>query len=186
VKECDKASWSKIIEIYCGQYGVHLDPRTAYQRCQELQYSQFGSVQGLMDAMHDYQHMAPRRLNDETLESIWWNKVPLEFQKELGEIPDGSAQELLQRLLRAESVIQERARQSSSSEGNPRKERHGETVISKSGNISQDRSSSGSVPIKAKHQLEMTMKGVKKTRHLAKNCTGSKTKSSIRVGVDCP
>jgi len=36
------------------------------------------------------------------------NKVPIELQKELGEIPDGSVQELLQRLLRAEMVIQER------------------------------------------------------------------------------
>jgi len=191
VKECDKASWSRIVEIYRGQYGVHLDPRTAYQRCQELQYSQFGSVQGLMDAMRDYQRMAPRRLNDETLESILWNKVPLELQKELGEIPVGSVQELLQRLLRAESVIQERARRSGLSEGNPRRERQGETVFSKSGKVSQDKSSSVSVPTKAKHQLEMSMKGVRcfkcqKTGHLAKNCTGSKVKSSFRVGVDCP
>ena len=45
----------KIVEIYCGQNGAHLDPRIAYQKCQELQYSQFGSAQGLLDAMRDYQ-----------------------------------------------------------------------------------------------------------------------------------
>jgi len=39
-----------------------------------------------------------------------WNKVPIELQKELEEIPDGSVQEFLQRLLLAEMVIQERAR----------------------------------------------------------------------------
>jgi len=129
VKEDDKAMWSKIVEIYRGQYGVHLDPRTAYQRCQELQYSQFGSAQGLLDAMRDYQHMAPRKFNDETMESILWNKVPLELQKELGEIPDGSVQDLLQRLLRTETVIQERARRSGSG---PKKVRQGETVYNKS------------------------------------------------------
>ena len=44
------------------------------------------------------------------MESILWNKVPLELQQELKEIPDGSVQELLQKLLRAEATIQERAR----------------------------------------------------------------------------
>ena len=46
VKEGDKASWSKIMAIYRGQYGVHFDPHTAYQMCQELQYSQFGRSAG--------------------------------------------------------------------------------------------------------------------------------------------
>ena len=143
VKEGDKTSWSKIVGIYRGQYGVHLDPRTAYQRCQELQYSQFGSAQGLLDAMRDYQRMAPRKLNDETLESILWNKVPIELQKELGEIPDGFVQELLQRVLCAEMVIQERARRRSSSEKNPKKERQVETAYgSRSSKVSQDKSSS--------------------------------------------
>jgi len=41
-----KTDWSKIAKVYCGQYGIHLDPRTAYQCCHELQYEQFGSVQG--------------------------------------------------------------------------------------------------------------------------------------------
>ena len=43
LKDTDKASWQRIVEIYCGQYGVHLDPRIAYQKCQELQYSRFGT-----------------------------------------------------------------------------------------------------------------------------------------------
>ena len=49
------ASWSEIVRVYRGQYGVHMDPRTAYQRCHELQYEQFKSAQGLVDAMRDYQ-----------------------------------------------------------------------------------------------------------------------------------
>ena len=30
LKPADKASWESIVNIYGGQYGVHLDPRTAY------------------------------------------------------------------------------------------------------------------------------------------------------------
>ena len=56
--------------------------------------------------------MAPRRLTDETLESILWNKVPIGLQMEVKEITDGCVQELLHRLLRAEAVLQERARRS--------------------------------------------------------------------------
>ena len=58
LKSEDKTSWEKIVEVYKGQYGIHLDPRTAYQRCHELSYDQFGSAQGLLDAMRDYQRMA--------------------------------------------------------------------------------------------------------------------------------
>ena len=54
--------------------------------------------------MRDYQHMATWKLNDETLESILWNKVQIKLQKKLGEISDGSVQEI-QTLLRAEMVI---------------------------------------------------------------------------------
>jgi len=106
-----KTDWSKITEVYRGQYGVHLDPRTAYQRCHELQYEQFGSVQGLLNSMREYQRMAPLKLTNEVLESILWNKVPVELQKEVKEITtDGSVQQLLHKLLRAEAVIQERER----------------------------------------------------------------------------
>ena len=59
-KEGNKVSWSKIVEIYCGQYSVHLDPCMA---CQELQYYHSGSVQGLLDGMCDYQCKAPRKYN---------------------------------------------------------------------------------------------------------------------------
>ena len=31
--EKDQNSWSKIVKIYCCQYGIHMDPRIAYQRC---------------------------------------------------------------------------------------------------------------------------------------------------------
>lgn len=62
--------------------------------------------------MQDYQRMAPTRLTDGTLESILWNKAPVELQREVKEIPDGSVQELLQRLLRAEEVVAEWKRRS--------------------------------------------------------------------------
>jgi len=42
LKDTDKASWERIGEIYCEQYGIHLDPHAAYQLCQELRYEQFG------------------------------------------------------------------------------------------------------------------------------------------------
>ena len=48
LKDTNTTSWQKIVEIYCGQYGGHLDPCIAYQKCQELQYSQFGSGKGLL------------------------------------------------------------------------------------------------------------------------------------------
>ena len=113
MKDNDKASWKRFVEVYRGQYGIYLDPRTAYQRCHELRYEQFGSAQGLLDAMHDYERIAPWKLTDETFESILWNKVPVELQKEVKEITDGSVQESLHRLLRAEAVLQERARRTS-------------------------------------------------------------------------
>ena len=52
------------------------------------------------------------------LESILWNKVPVELQREVKEITtEGSVHELLQKLLRLEAMIQERARQEKA-EGN--------------------------------------------------------------------
>ena len=85
-----------------------MDPRTAYLRCHELQYSDYTSVQGLLEAMKDYQRKAPDHLSNDNLISILWNKVPFKLQKEVGEIKDWSLQELLQRLLRAESQVEER------------------------------------------------------------------------------
>ena len=95
LKPTDESSWNHIVTLFKGQYGVHMDPRTAYQCCYKLQYSQFMSVQGLLNVMHDYQRMTPQKLTDDTLESILWNKVPVELQQEGKEITDGSVQELL-------------------------------------------------------------------------------------------
>jgi len=54
-----------------------MDPRTACQRCHELQYDSFGSVQGLLESMRDYLRMAPQKLSDANLEPILCNKVPV-------------------------------------------------------------------------------------------------------------
>ena len=94
-----------------------MDPRTAYQRCHDLQYDSFGSVQGLLEAMRDYQRMAPQKLSDANLESILWNKVPIKLQKEVGQLTEGSLQELFQKLLKAEEIVRERERRSSSLRG---------------------------------------------------------------------
>ena len=58
--------------------------------------------------MRDYQRMAPQRLSDANLESILWNKVPVKLQKEVGQMTEGSLQELFQKLLKAEETIKER------------------------------------------------------------------------------
>ena len=111
LKPIDRTSWDTIVAVFKRGYGVHLDPRTAYQHCHELQYDQFGSAQGLLAAARDYQHMAPQKLTDVYLKSILWNKVPIKLQQEVNEIPtDGSVNALLQKLLRAEVVIQEHVR----------------------------------------------------------------------------
>ena len=77
LKSEQKGSWKQIVSVYRGQYGVHMDPRTAYQPCHELQYEQFKSVQGLE---RYYQRMAPQKLTDADLESILWNKVLLKLK----------------------------------------------------------------------------------------------------------
>ena len=73
IKTTDKSSWNAIVSVYKGQYGVHMDPRTAYQCCHELPYSQFMSVQGLMNTMRDYQRIAPRKLTDDSYTSTGVN-----------------------------------------------------------------------------------------------------------------
>ena len=93
----------RIVTAYKAQYGIHIDPRTAYQRSQELHYEQFHSVQGLMSAMREYQRMAPTMLTDAVMESILWNKVPVALQQEVKELSVGNVQVLLQKLLCAES-----------------------------------------------------------------------------------
>ena len=203
LKDTDKTSWQKIVEIYCGQYGVHLDPCIAYQKCQELQYSQFGSAQGLLDAMRDYQRMAPEKLSDATVESILWNKVPIALQQELKEIPDGSVQELLQRLLRAEATLKERERRTKgiklglsqrltfnsnrSPSSGPGRGSNNDNAAEKSGyNTSSSNTNSHD-----QQQREMSLKTVKcynchKKGHLAKDCPtprGQRTSSTRRIAT---
>ena len=38
--------------------------KPAYQCCHDLQYDSFDSVQRLLEAMRDYQHMTPQKLSD--------------------------------------------------------------------------------------------------------------------------
>ena len=158
-----------------------MDPRTAYQRCNELQYDQFKSVQGLVDSMRDYQRMAPQNLTDTVLESILWNKVPVKLQREVKEITDGSVQELLQRLLKAESIVEERERRAA--EGTPRRIRRDPGRITEN---SQDQHTTGSrfsepgkctskSDVKSRSKAEMGLQSVKcfkcaKLGHVAKDC----------------
>ena len=72
--------FSNPVTRWISEYGIHLDPRTAYQHCHELQYEQFGSAQGLVAAMREYQRIAPQKLTDVCLEPILWDKVPVELQ----------------------------------------------------------------------------------------------------------
>ena len=85
----EKSSRERIVATFKAQYGIHIDPRTAYQRCQELHYDQFHSVQGLMSAMREYQRMAPTMLTDAVMESILWNKVPVSLQQKIKELSVG-------------------------------------------------------------------------------------------------
>ena len=87
-----------------------MDPRTAYFRCHELRYEDFGSVQALLESMREYQRIAPEELSDTNLESVLWNKVPYTLQREVGGLKDWALQELFQRLLKAEARVQERER----------------------------------------------------------------------------
>ena len=54
--------------------------------------------------------MAPTMLTDAVLESILWSKVPISLQQEVKELAVGNVQALLQKLLCAESVVQDRGR----------------------------------------------------------------------------
>ena len=67
-----------------------MDPRTVYQHCHELQYDSFGSVQGLLESMRDYQRTAPQKLSDANLEPTLWNEVPVKLQEEVGQMSEGS------------------------------------------------------------------------------------------------
>ena len=82
----EKSFWEKIVAAFKAQYGIHIDPRTAYQRCQELHYDQFHSLQGLMSPIQEYQRMAPTMLTDAVMKSILWNKAPVSLQQEIKEL----------------------------------------------------------------------------------------------------
>jgi len=53
LKPTDKTSWDTIVAVFKEEFGVNLDPCTAYQCCHELRYDQFGSAQGLLAAMRE-------------------------------------------------------------------------------------------------------------------------------------
>ena len=195
MKTTDKASWESIVKVFKGEYGVHLDPRTAYQRCHELQYEQFGSAQGLVAAMREYQRMAPQKLTDVCLESILWNKVPVELQREVKEITtDGSVHELLQKLLRAETVIQERARRektksNESNTGSGVNQRNHRRDLNSSTELTRKPTETRNTP--RRMESEMSIKGVKcfickQKGHMAKSCPEARKNPARMVVLELP
>ena len=84
------------MQSYKGHYGVHMDPCMACLHCHELQYSDYTSIQGLLEAIKDYQQEVLDQLSNDNLISILCNKVPFKLQKEIGEIKDWSLQVLFQ------------------------------------------------------------------------------------------
>ena len=175
----EKKSWTDIVRIYKGHYGVHMEPRTAYLCCHELRYEDFASVQGLLGSMKDYQRKAPDQLTDDNLLSILWNKAPYRLQKEVGDIKDWSLQELFERLLRAESRIEERDRRckTESTRNSPRT-----AVADKDPVIVNDASRRRSTLRQSQSaSAEMQLKNVKcfkchKKGHLAKDCPKAGTR----------
>ena len=165
-----------------------MNPRTPYQRCNELQYEQFKSVQGLVDAMRDYQRMALQKLTDTVLESILWNKVSIKLQRELKEITDGSVQKLLQRLLKAESVVEEQERRTS--EGNPRHTRRDvnkntQDHYTEGNKSSETRRRTARTESRPNSKPEMGLQSVKcfkcsKLGHVAKDCSEKRQNQSTR------
>ena len=65
------------------------------------------------------QRISPQKLSDANLESIFWNKVPVKLQKEVGQLTERLLQETLQKLLKTEETVKERERRfnQKSSEG---------------------------------------------------------------------
>ena len=167
-----------------------MDPRTAYLRCHELQYNDYTSVQGLLEAMKDYQRKAPDQLSNDNLISILWNKVPFKLQKEVGEIKDWSLQELLQRLLRAESRVEERDRRTS--QATPRRQRpqadhsNGDTTTTSTGRARANPNKDTSRQPSTGGNAELGMKSVKcfgchRRGHVVSECPDKKNKESARM-----
>ena len=125
--------------------------------------------------------MGPQKLTDTVLRSILWNKVPVKLQKEVKEITDESVQELLQRLLKAESVVEERERRAT--EGTPRRARRDTVRITENHQDQHTMGSRSSEPgkctgkndVKLRSKAEMGLQSVKcfkcsKLGHVAKDC----------------
>ena len=122
-------------------------------------------------------------MTEETLESILWNKAPIELQKEVREIPDGSVQELLQRLLRAEEVVAERKRRSQSSGATTRTRTRG--AVSPVRELPRDdegvtRKARGSSQVYG--LMEATLKNVKCFKCHRKGHTAAKCPKSLSSG----
>ena len=145
--------------------------------------------------------MVPEKLTDATMEFILWNKVPIALQQELKEIPDGSVQELLQRLLHAEATLKERERRSKESRQEP-SQRHTTTANrsphsghgrdSNTGRTERNVSNTNSANANPQQQGEMLMKAVKcfnchKRGHVAKDCPvprGQRPQSTRRIAAE--
>ena len=131
--------------------------------------------------------MAPEKLTDATMEFTLWNKVPIVLQQELKEIPEGSVQELLQKLLRTESTLRERERRSKETRRltsqqdmatPPRLQNSGQ---GRSINSTNTTGRSGNSATNPQQGAEMSIKAVKcynchKKGHLAKDCAEPKPK----------
>jgi len=68
-----KGTWASIMQSYKGHCGVHMDPRTAYLHCHEMQHSDFPSVQELLKSNKG---LPMDQLSNDNLISILWNRVP--------------------------------------------------------------------------------------------------------------
>ena len=203
----ERASWTLITSIFQGQYGVHMDPRTAYFRCHELRYEDFGSVQALLESMREYQRIAPEKLSDTNLESILWNKVPYTLQREVGELKDWALQELFQRLLKAEARVQERERRqqvgtstiqssnSTSKKNVPVSEEKGTRPSQSGRSYQQNPRPSGATPRgrfpRDRSNVEMTSKNVtcfncREKGHMAAACPKAQTPKNVRMVANQP
>jgi len=132
--------------------------------------------------MREYQRMAPEKLSDSILESILWNKVPVELQLEVKEITDSSVQELL---MKSESVVAKRKRRSQETTEKPSNGRYyvpgkrSSDISKKPDEVksvnSKDSTQKKLSTMKSTQQSEASMQHIKcykcKTKgHMAKNC----------------